>query len=172
MMGRQSIKMVALSVTALGLVASTAWAQQELRHETSAGYRLSGTQRWMPQAQQYCQSQQSGQKRALSRVSESSLPSTASLVNLPVHDLEGHQVGSVRYLMLDTQNGEVLYALSLQAGRWISLIPARRATLSRRAVEPGPYVKKSASELRHAPPLSRHQPAGLPQPGWHRCREQ
>jgi sporulation protein YlmC with PRC-barrel domain len=145
--GNQSV-LLAKQVTVDGQTMQISWPHQQ-----------------MAQSQQGGQQRQAGDQWEHPQVSKINVTSASDIVGHPVRDIQGRQVGTVEYIMLDAQNGNVLYAIigangALKMGDKLLAIPWSAIDLQRQTVQ----VDRSLDELKGAPQFAPDQLADLTQP--------
>jgi sporulation protein YlmC with PRC-barrel domain/cold shock CspA family protein len=145
--GEQPV-LLARQVTVDGQTVQIAWPQQQ-----------------MAQARQSMSQRQAGAQGEHPQVSTIRVTSASDIVGRAVRDAQGRRVGTVEYIMIDAQNGNVLYAMvgadgALNLDDKLLAVPWSSVDLTRQALQ----VKKSLDELKTAPQFAPEQLAELTQP--------
>jgi sporulation protein YlmC with PRC-barrel domain len=146
-MGDQQV-LLAQQVTADGQTVQIQWPHQQ-----------------MAQSRQGMQQRQAGAQWEHPQVSKIHVTSANDIIGRPVRDAQGRQVGTVEYIMIDAQNGNVLYAMvggdgALNMGDKLIAVPWSAIDLQRQAVQ----VDRSLDELKAAPQFAQDTLAELTQP--------
>jgi sporulation protein YlmC with PRC-barrel domain len=130
-----------VGVVALLLLGSTAWGQRALPSREGA----SSSQRMQRSQQQVHQQMPSTLQ----------VTSADDLIGRAVREAQGREAGQVEYIMIDTQSGDVRYAVigsggELDIGNDLIVVPWSAVELKQQAL----VLNRSLSEIQQAPRLS------------------
>lgn len=111
------------------------------------------------------QRQQAAERWEHPQTSKLNVTSASDIVDRPVRDSQGRRAGTVKYIMIDAQNGDVLYAIidagmALNIGQNLVAVPWSAVDLQQQAL----MVNKTLDELQAAPNFPPDQLARLSQP--------